>query len=235
MHGLGRGARGPVDGDHRWCPTWRRAFGRPSSTARRWPTCPAFRRRASLHPGDRSRRRPDRLRARAARPAPGRGSDRDPRRSLGPGPAPEHRGPGAANGIRVLVGLSLIAIVLSTAAVYALMSFTVARRTREIGVRIALGGRSSRIVATIAGRPLRQLVLGVLLGAGFWAVVFASLGGRARCRASSGSRCGRGRTCWLSRPPRVVATGLLACLAPILRGLGGSARWRRCASARSRR
>ena len=46
----------------------------------------------------------------------------------------------------VLVGLSLIAIVLSTAALYALMSFTVARRTREIGVRIALGGRSSRIV-----------------------------------------------------------------------------------------
>ena len=76
----------------------------------------------------------------------------------------------------VLVGLSLIAIVLSTAALYALMSFTVARRTREIGVRIALGGQSSRVVAAIARRQLRQLLFGVVLGTGFWAIVFTRLG-----------------------------------------------------------
>ena len=52
------------------------------------------------------------------------------------------------------------------------MSFTVARRTREIGVRIALGGKSSRIVASIARRSLRQLMFGVMLGTGFWAIVF---------------------------------------------------------------
>ena len=86
----------------------------------------------------------------------------------------------------VVVGLSLIAIVLSTTAVYALMSFRIARRTREIGVRIALGGRSGRIVGAVAGRPLRQLVLGVLLGAGFWAVVFASLGGAGALQGELG-------------------------------------------------
>ena len=88
----------------------------------------------------------------------------------------------------ILVGLSLIAIVLSTAALYALMSFTVARRTREIGVRIALGGKSSRIVASIARRPLRQLMFGVMLGTGFWAILFHAarrdrrVPGRARGR-----------------------------------------------------
>ncbi len=119
----------------------------------------------------------------------------------------------------VLVGLSLIAIVLSTAALYALMSFTVARRTREIGVRIALGGRSSRIVASIARRPLRQLVLGVVLGAGFWAVVFTSLGGAGAFQGELGVAVRSWPTVLSITAAIVVATGLLACLAPILRGL----------------
>ena len=119
----------------------------------------------------------------------------------------------------VLVGLSLIAIVLSTAALYALMSFTVARRTREIGVRIALGGRSSRIVASIARRPLRQLVLGVVLGAGFWAVVFTSLGGAGAFQGELGVAVRSWPYVLSITAATVVATGLLACLAPILRGL----------------
>ena len=119
----------------------------------------------------------------------------------------------------ILVGLSLIAIVLSTAALYALMSFTVARRTREIGVRIALGGRSSRIVASIVRRPLRQLVLGVLLGTGFWAVVFTSLGGAGAFQGELGVAVRSWPYVLSITAATVVATGLLACLAPILRGL----------------
>ena len=119
----------------------------------------------------------------------------------------------------VLVGLSLIAIVLSTAALYALMSFTVSRRTREIGVRIALGGKSSRIVASIAHRPLRQLVFGVLLGAGFWAVVFTSLGGAGAVQGELGVAVRSWPYVLSITAAIVVTTGLLACLAPILRGL----------------
>ena len=119
----------------------------------------------------------------------------------------------------ILVGLSLIAIVLSTAALHALMSFTVARRTREIGVRIALGGRSSRIVASIARRPLRQLMLGALLGAGFWAVVFTSLSAAGAFRGELGVAVRSWPYVLSMTAAIVVTTGLLACLAPTLRGL----------------
>ena len=119
----------------------------------------------------------------------------------------------------VLVGLSLIAIVLSTAALYALMSFTVARRTREIGVRIALGGKSSRIVAAIARRQLRQLMVGVVLGAGFWAVVFTRLDAMGAFQGELGVAVRSWPVVLSITAAIVVTTGLLACLAPILRGL----------------
>ena len=72
-----------------------------------------------------------------------------------------------------------VALVLSLAGIYAVMAFTVAQRTREIGIRIALGADRRRIVGAIFRRPLIQvgagigaggvLMLGlVLLGDGFF-------------------------------------------------------------------
>ena len=118
----------------------------------------------------------------------------------------------AASGI--LGGLSLIAIVLSTAALYALMSFTVARRTREIGVRIALGGKSSRIVASIARRSLRQLMFGVMLGTGFWAIVFTRLSAIGAFQGELGVAVQSWPYVLSITAAIVVTTGLLACLAP---------------------
>lgn len=60
--------------------------------------------------------------------------------------------------------VSVMVLVLSLVAIYAVMSFAVARRTREIGVRVALGGRPMRIVAAVLAQPLRQLGMGVLAG-----------------------------------------------------------------------
>ncbi|MCC7126377.1 MAG: ABC transporter permease [Acidobacteria bacterium] len=60
--------------------------------------------------------------------------------------------------------MSSVALLLSLAGLYAVMSFTVARRTREIGVRVALGGSRPRILAAIFRRPLMQMSLGVLAG-----------------------------------------------------------------------
>ncbi len=60
--------------------------------------------------------------------------------------------------------MSSIALLLSLAGLYAVMSFTVARRTREIGVRVALGGSRLSILAAIFRRPLIQMGMGVLAG-----------------------------------------------------------------------
>jgi putative ABC transport system permease protein len=55
-------------------------------------------------------------------------------------------------------------LLLSAAGIYAMMSFTVARRRREIGIRAALGADTRRILAGIFRRALTQLAAGVALG-----------------------------------------------------------------------
>ena len=61
---------------------------------------------------------------------------------------------------------SLSVLLLSAAGIYALMSFTVAQRRREIAVRTALGAQPSRLLGGIFGQALRQISLGVALGVG---------------------------------------------------------------------
>jgi putative ABC transport system permease protein len=65
---------------------------------------------------------------------------------------------------RLLGGVSAVALLLATAGVYALMSFTVARRRSEIGIRLALGASTGRIVLSTFSRVLAQVGLGLLAG-----------------------------------------------------------------------
>ncbi|HUR21597.1 MAG TPA: FtsX-like permease family protein, partial [Vicinamibacterales bacterium] len=66
--------------------------------------------------------------------------------------------------VRVTSVMSGLAIMLSLAGIYAVLSFTVTRRTREIGVRVALGGSRERVIVAILRKPLMRAGLGVLLG-----------------------------------------------------------------------
>jgi putative ABC transport system permease protein len=72
---------------------------------------------------------------------------------------------------RITVVLSSVALVLSLAGIYAVLAFTVARRTREIGVRVALGASRQRVVAATFRRPLLQVTLGIVVGT---AIVFTA-------------------------------------------------------------
>lgn len=67
----------------------------------------------------------------------------------------------------ITFAMSAVALLLSLAGLYSVMAFTVSRRTREIGVRVALGGSRARIVTAIFRRPLIQMGLGVLAGISF--------------------------------------------------------------------
>jgi len=60
--------------------------------------------------------------------------------------------------------------VLSLAGIYAVLSYIVARRTREIGVRVALGASARRVITSIFRRPLTQVSIGVIAGALFISV-----------------------------------------------------------------
>ncbi len=76
--------------------------------------------------------------------------------------APVHTG--ARIGGWIFMSMAAIVLMLSVAGIYALMSFTVSRRTREIAIRTAVGAPRSKIVSTVFGRAVLQLMAGVALG-----------------------------------------------------------------------
>jgi predicted permease len=57
-----------------------------------------------------------------------------------------------------------LALLLIIAGVYGLMAYSVARRTREIGIRVAVGSSPGKIVGLVLGESLKLVLLGVLVG-----------------------------------------------------------------------
>ncbi|HEX6050939.1 MAG TPA: ABC transporter permease, partial [Gemmatimonadaceae bacterium] len=72
---------------------------------------------------------------------------------------------GVSFGFRLMVSLTLVTLMLSLAGVYAVTAFAVAKRTREIGVRVALGAQPLRVLTIVFKRPLIQMALGIGVGA----------------------------------------------------------------------
>ena len=72
----------------------------------------------------------------------------------------------AAPGLRarVLTGFGTVAAVLAALGLYGVMSFSVSRRAREMGLRLALGARRREVVALVLGRAMKLSLAGALLG-----------------------------------------------------------------------
>lgn len=66
--------------------------------------------------------------------------------------------------VRLTTIVSALVLLLSLVSIYAVMSFAVSRRTREIGVRVAMGGRPWHIMRAVFAQPMRQVGLGLLAG-----------------------------------------------------------------------
>ena len=65
----------------------------------------------------------------------------------------------------ILVGFfGITALLLATAGVFGVMAYSVSRRTREIGVRVALGASSGNVLRMILGQGLRTIFIGVAIG-----------------------------------------------------------------------
>ena len=65
----------------------------------------------------------------------------------------------------ILAVLGGLALLLAGIGVYGVMSFSVARRTREIGIRMAMGALPGDVVREVVGGALRLALAGVLIGA----------------------------------------------------------------------
>jgi len=65
----------------------------------------------------------------------------------------------------ILIGFfGIVALLLATAGVFGVMAYSVSRRTREIGVRVALGAGSGDVLRMILSQGLRTIFMGVAIG-----------------------------------------------------------------------
>src|SRR5690606_8081647 len=71
--------------------------------------------------------------------------------------------------MHLLAFFGAIALLLAVIGIYGVLAFAVGQRTREIGVRIALGATSAEIVRRVVKRGLRLVLCGAVFGlAGAW-------------------------------------------------------------------
>jgi putative ABC transport system permease protein len=111
----------------------------------------------------------------------------------------------------VLAAFSALALTLAASGVFGVLAYSVASRTREIGVRMALGARRSEVMREVLSRGLGLGLLGASIG-----LAVAALTTRAiesvlfRVSATDGATFG-------GVALLLLATALAACAVPALR------------------
>jgi putative ABC transport system permease protein len=65
----------------------------------------------------------------------------------------------------LLTAFGVVALALAAVGLYGLMSYTVRQRTKEIGVRLALGARTNDVLWLVAGQGAKVTLLGISIGA----------------------------------------------------------------------
>jgi putative ABC transport system permease protein len=118
-------------------------------------------------------------------------------------------------GLRLmLLGSSLVVVtilLLSAAGIYAMMSFTVSQRRKEIGIRAAMGADAGQLLRSIFAKAALQLAAGVVVG-----IVLALM----TDRASEGELLGSfGRALVPVTAVIMTIVGLFATIGPARRGL----------------
>ena len=76
----------------------------------------------------------------------------------------------------LLGSLGMLAIILAAVGLYGVVAYTVAQRTREIGVRMAMGAQRSDVLWMVLGRGLRLTAVGIAAGLVLSALVTRFLG-----------------------------------------------------------
>jgi ABC-type antimicrobial peptide transport system permease subunit len=112
---------------------------------------------------------------------------------------------------QVLDTFALLALVLAAVGLYGVVAGSVADRTREMGVRAALGAPGGRLLSMVVRQGMALVGVGVLLG-----LVGALAGARALGSALYGVSPTDAAT-YLGVVALLGATGVMACMVPAMR------------------
>ncbi|MGH9199781.1 MAG: FtsX-like permease family protein, partial [Vicinamibacterales bacterium] len=111
-----------------------------------------------------------------------------------------------------IVGVVSLGLFLSAAGIFSLMSVSVARRTREIGLRVALGASPGRVLAGILSRALVLIGSGIVAGNAVVVILLFGL-------ISEDVSVGFVARVLLITSMTMLTVGLLGCVAPARRAL----------------
>jgi ABC-type antimicrobial peptide transport system permease subunit len=112
-----------------------------------------------------------------------------------------------------MVVFAVLALVLGTIGIYGVLSFLVSNRTREIGIRMALGAQRGDVLRSVMGEGAKLSLAGIALG---------MAGAFALMRILSGELYGVGTTdplTFFSVAILVAAVALAACYVPARRAM----------------
>lgn len=113
----------------------------------------------------------------------------------------------------LLGAFAALALLLSGVGLYGVLSFAIARRTREIGIRVAVGARRWDVIALVAAESARPVIAGMAVG-------LAAALAMGRLLASLLYRTAPSDPWVLAGVAIATAiTGLIACLLPLRRAL----------------
>jgi putative ABC transport system permease protein len=114
--------------------------------------------------------------------------------------------------LSVLIGIfAVAALVLSVIGIYGVMAYFVQQHTRDIGIRLALGGEPSRVRRMVVLHGMRLVIAGVLVGVGVALVSSRLIGTLLFGVSSTDVRTMAGV------PAMLVAIAIVACLVPAQR------------------